>query len=242
MVEGAPAGWRAEALMKESDHILSRIREALTPRSPRPGMHDGLGPGMAALPALADHGRVLPAVGESFADRLARFAENAADLRADFKLLDDLNALRAELKRLRDAEGWVRVASHKGRLTDVACEALGRPVLLTDSPFDKHDLDQCEVGITECDALVSQTGSVVITSRSSGGRALSILPPHHVVLACRDQLVAGLPEAFALLKEKYAARYPSMVSFITGPSRTGDIERILVLGAHGPKRLTILCV
>jgi L-lactate dehydrogenase complex protein LldG len=55
-------------------------------------------------------------------------------------------------------------------------------------------------------------------------------------------LVAGLPEAFALLQATYGGDYPSMMSFITGPSRTGDIERILVLGAHGPKRLTVFCV
>jgi L-lactate dehydrogenase complex protein LldG len=98
------------------------------------------------------------------------------------------------------------------------------------------------VGITECDALIAQTGSVVLTSRSAGGRALSVLPPHHVVLARRDQLVPDLPAAFELLKMQYGDNYPSMISFITGPSRTGDIERILVLGAHGPKKLTILCV
>ena len=80
---------------------------------------------------------------------------------------------------------------------------------------------------------------VVVTSRSAGGRALSVLPPHHVVLARREQLVPDLPAAFALLKPKYGANYPSMISFITGPSRTGDIERILVLGAHGPKHFTI---
>jgi L-lactate dehydrogenase complex protein LldG len=51
-----------------------------------------------------------------------------------------------------------------------------------------------------------------------------------------------LSAAFALLQEKYAENYPTMISFITGPSRTGDIERILVLGAHGPKRLTIFCL
>jgi L-lactate dehydrogenase complex protein LldG len=95
------------------------------------------------------------------------------------------------------------------------------------------------VGITECDALVAQTGTVVITNGSAGGRALSVLPPHHVVIARRSQLVADLPAAFALVKQRYGGNYPSMISFVTGASRTGDIERILVLGAHGPKKLTI---
>ncbi len=83
---------------------------------------------------------------------------------------------------------------------------------------------------------------MLVTSQSAGGRALSVLPPHHVVLARREQLVPDLTAAFALLKAKYAPAYPSLISFITGPSRTGDIERILVLGAHGPKKLTVLCV
>jgi L-lactate dehydrogenase complex protein LldG len=95
--------------------------------------------------------------------------------------------------------------------------------------------------LTECDVLVAQTGTVVVSSRSAGGRALSVLPPHHLVLARREQLVADLPAAFAWLKQKYGSDFPSMISLITGPSRTGDIERILVLGAHGPKQLTILC-
>ncbi len=69
-----------------------------------------------------------------------------------------------------------------------------------------------------------------------------MLPPHHIVIARREQLVPDLSAAFALLKEKYGTHFPSMISFITGPSRTGDIERILVLGAHGPKKLTVLCL
>ena len=98
------------------------------------------------------------------------------------------------------------------------------------------------MGISVCDALIAQTGTVLVTSRNSGGRALSCLPPHHVVIARREQLVADLPAAFAMVKKIYSANYPSMISFITGPSRTGDIERILVLGAHGPKKLTIFCL
>jgi L-lactate dehydrogenase complex protein LldG len=89
--------------------------------------------------------------------------------------------------------------------------------------------------------LIAQTGTVVVTSRSAGGRALSVLPPHHIVLARRHQFVPDLPAAFEGLRKKYWPDYPSMISLITGPSRTGDIERILVLGAHGPKQLTILC-
>ena len=113
-------------------------------------------------------------------------------------------------------------------------------MLWTDGGYDKPALEKCDVGITECDVLVAQTGSLVVTSASSGGRALSVLPPHHVVLARRDQLVPDLPAAFRLLQDRYGANYPSMISFVTGPSRTGDIERILVLGAHGPKKLTVL--
>ena len=66
-------------------------------------------------------------------------------------------------------------------------------------------------------------------------------PSQSKTLARREQLVPDLPAALALLKSKPGADYPSMISIITGPSRTGDIERILVLGAHGPKKLTILC-
>jgi L-lactate dehydrogenase complex protein LldG len=119
--------------------------------------------------------------------------------------------------------------------------ALGLPGVWTDSGYDVNEMESCDAGVSECDALVAQTGSVLVTSRSAGGRALSVLPPHHVVLARREQLVADLPAAFALLERKYAGSYPSFIGFITGPSRTGDIERILVLGAHGPKKLTILC-
>ena len=109
-----------------------------------------------------------------------------------------------------------------------------------DGGYDKNALEACDAGITECELLVAQTGSVCVTSDNSGGRVLSVLPPHHIVVARQSQLVTDLTEAYESLAAKYRANYPSMISFITGPSRTGDIERILVLGAHGPKRLTIL--
>jgi L-lactate dehydrogenase complex protein LldG len=228
--------------MTEQDTILNRIRDALRTAAPFPvpGGAPGPTPRPLDLPTAADHRRVLPAVGSAFDVQVALFQKNAAELRAEFKVVLNDEGLTSELCRLRDAEGWTRVASHRGTLTDLAGAALRLPVLLADAGYDKSDLETCPVGITECDALVAQTGSVVVTARSAGGRALNVLPPHHVVLARRDQLVPDLPEAFARLRARYGQDFPSMISFITGPSRTGDIERILVLGAHGPKQLTIL--
>lgn len=227
--------------MSERENVFARIREALTVPARRSGSPHGA-EASGRLPTGTDHRRVLPAVGPGFDEWVACFARNAADLRAEFQLCPDAGELAVELTRLRDAAGWTRVASHRTSLTDAACAALGLPVLLTDSGYDPGELERCPVGITACDALIAQTGTVLVTSRSAGGRALNVLPPHHVVLATRDQLVPDLPAAFARLRDRYPDGFPSMISFVTGPSRTGDIERILVLGAHGPRRLTILCV
>jgi len=224
-------------VMTERENILSRIRGALRVPARRP-----LGMTETPLPKPEDHRRVLPKVGPSESDRISLFAANAEELRARFVVLPGIEALETEMRSIRDAEGWTRIASHRGEMTDIVCAKLGVPVLLTDGGYDKNELEACQAGVTECDALIAQTGSVLVSSRSSGGRALTVLPPHHIVLARHSQLVADLPEAMALVRKKYHPNYPSMISIITGPSRTGDIERILVLGAHGPKKLTILLI
>ena len=228
--------------MTERDNILVRIRKALSVPAARPGSHGAPGHNGSASKPQSDVRAVLPAVGASLEANLALFAKNADELKADFFVVQNFAELHARLVKLRDAEGWKKIGAHGGKLTEPACAALGLPVCRTDQPFAVPDLECCDAGLTECDALVAQTGSVLLTSRSAGGRALSVLPPHHVVLARHSQLLAGLPDAFALLKQRYGTDYPSMISFVTGPSRTGDIERILVLGAHGPKKLTIFCV
>jgi len=232
-----------KAAMTEKEKILARIREALAVSAPIGGSHHGpvVSPLHSTLdPRPTSHARAwLPVVGESFDARLALFQKNSTDLKATLHIVDDRDQLAGLLRNLRDAEGWKKIATHSGELTDEAMRVLNLPVCRTDQPYSVAEVESCDVGITECDALIAQTGSVLVTGRSAGGRALSVLPPHHVVLARRDQLIADLPDAFALLKAKYGASYPSFISFITGPSRTGDIERILVLGAHGPKKLTI---
>jgi len=228
--------------MSERENILGRIREALQVKAPQPGAHGDESASAPAEPAVSHARDWLPAVGPTPAEQFELFAKNCADLKAEFQLLSSRDALKAALVQLRDLEKWRQAASHDGELSQFACRALGLPTLFTDRGYDVQALEKCDVGVTECDALVAQTGGVVVTSRSTGGRALSVLPPHHVVVARREQLVADLPAAFAWLQQKYAPDFPSMISFITGPSRTGDIERIMVLGAHGPKKLTILCV
>ena len=154
--------------MSERDNMLARIREALAVPAPMPGHdHDPARP-TPVLPTAADQRRVLPAMGQSFDEQIALFGRNAADLRADFRLVKDLDALAAELKGICAAESWQRAASHGGELTGAACQALGLPVLLTDQAFDKRELARCDVGISDCDALVAQTGSVVVNEPERG--------------------------------------------------------------------------
>lgn len=230
----------------EKEKIFRRIREALTMPAPHPG-HHGAEEHDAGHPERpeADIAHWLPPVGAGFDAQADLFGRNSISLKSTFHLLENESAAAQKLAELAKAEAWQRVAAHgdgaNGTSTRAMVAALGLPGIWTDSGYDVREMENCDAGVTECDALVAQTGSVLVTSRSAGGRALSVLPPHHVVLARRDQLVADLPAAFALLERKYAENYPSFIGLITGPSRTGDIERILVLGAHGPKKLTILC-
>jgi L-lactate dehydrogenase complex protein LldG len=195
--------------MSERDNIFTRIREALSVGAPPTGGGHGNAGVVPPLPAVADRRRVMPRAGDSVDQQLAMFERNAADLRADFRVVSGSTEPVSALEALRDGEQWRRVATHRGDLARPHAALLGLPVTMTDDGVDKRELERCDVGITECDALVAQT-------------------------------VPDLPAAFELLKSRYSEDYPSMISFITGPSRTGDIERILVLGAHGPKKLTIL--
>ena len=111
-------------------------------------------------------------------------------------------------------------------------------------PFYSTDTDflQADVGITLCESLVARNGSVMVSNSGAAGRRLSIYPNTHIVLAYTSQLVLDLKDSFKVLKDKYGTNLPSMISNITGPSRTADIEKTLVLGAHGPKELYVFLI
>lgn len=109
-------------------------------------------------------------------------------------------------------------------------------------PFYSTDTDfeHAEVGITTCEALIARNGSILVSNGSPAGRRLSIYPNIHIVIAYTSQLMPDIKDGIAFLKEKYPQGLPSMISVITGPSRTADIEKTLVLGAHGPRELYVL--
>ena len=229
----------------QREKVFARIREAL--RQPAPHPHIGPGHEDETHPA-SEHGLAtseefrawLPAVGPSLDEQIELFALLGAALKAEFVQAATPNDAASHLATLARENNWKRVATHRNPLASGFAEKLNLPSLFTDSGYAIADLESCDVAITSCDALVAQTGSVLVTTASAGGRALSVLPPHHIVVAQRSQMVPDLTTALQLARKTYAPNWPSFLSFITGPSRTGDIERILVLGAHGPKKLTIL--
>ena len=231
--------------MSEREKILTRVRDALRIPAPRPGQHGGAALDQredASHHAMPDYTDWLPMVGEDFESRAGLFARNAVDLKAEFHLLENESELPTRFQQLAHENAWKQVAAHRGTLTGLALRGTALNVVMVDGGYRVEDMEGSDAGLTECECLVAQTGSVLVSSLASGGRALSVLPPHHVVVARAAQMVGDLTQAFAVLSGKYGTDYPSMLSFVTGPSRTGDIERILVLGAHGPKRLTIFCV
>lgn len=107
-------------------------------------------------------------------------------------------------------------------------------------PVQKNtELDQAEAVLTGCEALVALSGSVVVSSRQMMGRTSTVIPHIHIVVAFTHQIVPEFIHAFEMIRERYQGEMPSMISTITGPSRTADIEKTLVLGAHGPKEIVL---
>jgi L-lactate dehydrogenase complex protein LldG len=98
------------------------------------------------------------------------------------------------------------------------------------------------ISITSCEALSARTASVAVSAAQGIGRRAFAAPETHIVIAYAEQLCTDLPEVFAHLEKKYGTDYPSQITLITGPSRTADIEKTLVLGAHGPKKLHVFIV
>lgn len=98
---------------------------------------------------------------------------------------------------------------------------------------DKHEIAQCDLGITEADYLLPETGTLVLRSSSEKPRAVSLVPRVHLAIVHPEMLRADMHQVFAEAKES------NYLVFITGPSRTADIELTVTLGVHGPKNLYV---
>jgi L-lactate dehydrogenase complex protein LldG len=99
--------------------------------------------------------------------------------------------------------------------------------------------ENSQAGVTSCDYLIARTGTVVMSTSRAHGRILSVHAPVHIVLAKANQLTYDLTDAFASMENQYGKQLPSAIIFASGPSRTGDIEKTLVLGVHGPVEVYI---
>jgi len=99
--------------------------------------------------------------------------------------------------------------------------------------------ESCVATVTGVEALIAATGSLLVTS-ASGGRRGTIVAPVHIAVAHRNQLVPDIEAALELAEREGLTQKNSFVGVITGCSRTADIEKLLVIGAHGPKRLIVI--
>ena len=127
---------------------------------------------------------------------------------------------------------------HKIFCTDPNLQEILKKSIEIDS--DENSFLELNIGITSCEFLVAHLGSVIISSAQISGRRLNVFPETHIVLAHESQLTGYLDEALEKLQNKYKNELPSLISNITGPSRTADIEKTLVMGMHGPKSLIVI--
>ena len=107
---------------------------------------------------------------------------------------------------------------------------------------DMASIKSVDIGITLCESLVARTGSVLDTSKQASGRRLPLYANIHLVVAYTSQLVYHIKDALKSIAVKYGDQHPSMIANITGPSRTADIEKTLVQGAHGPKEIFVFLI
>lgn len=118
-----------------------------------------------------------------------------------------------------------------------ALQDVGLTVIRTDDRSLKIDeIKHVRVGVTGCIALVAETGSILLCHGKGTDRVASLLPPTHIVVASARKIVRTLEEALKMRDESMAGA----AVLVTGPSRTADIEKTLIIGVHGPKRLILV--
>ncbi|WP_212001366.1 LUD domain-containing protein [Chitinophaga sp. HK235] len=164
-----------------------------------------------------------------------KFAEEFTKLQGKFVFCTSKAELIENLRALSENKEWRNLYCQ----TPSVMKMLRGEEL---SVLNQGDMHEADAAITDCEYLIARTGTVVLSAAQPSGRVLPVYAPVHIMVAYTHQLVFDLKDAFNKLKEKYGNELPSAVSFATGPSRTADIEKTLVVGIHGPKEVYVFLV
>jgi len=217
------------------DAVLQSVRAALGRSGPDADRR------AAALAYIAAHGQgprpTLPP------DLVARFAERATDMASTVERIATLADVPQAVARYVDALDLpATLAMQKSRngvcwpaFADLDWAAHG--LTIEGRPTEGHD----RLGITGCFCAIAETGTLVLTTGANAPTATAVLPDTHIAIVAASRIVAGMEEVFALIRAEHGTM-PRAVNLISGPSRTGDIEQTIVLGAHGPFRMHMLVV
>jgi L-lactate dehydrogenase complex protein LldG len=198
--------------------IFSRIRQAQNrPPEPTQAERD------AVQDYIAQHSQgPRPAVGS---DVVTHFMQQAVRMSDTVTAVPDMKAVPGEVARYLDEIGVDRNAIAWQTLDDMEW----RP--------RNEDL----VGITGVFCAVAETGSLMLMSGPDTWSSASLLPETHIAIVPASRIVVHMEDAFALARAE-REDLPRAINFISGPSRTGDIEQTIVLGAHGPYRVHVILV
>jgi L-lactate dehydrogenase complex protein LldG len=202
------------------ENTLKKIRQALSLSTPLP------------FPNSEGNSPVYVPPGE---DPAIEFAEQFSRLQGKFVFCADFQELVRGLESLAAARKWSKIYCREDEIRRRLSKAGFNP------PSD-HSLEDCEIAITSCEALIARTGSLLMSSSQQSGRTVSVYAPVHVCIAYSRQLVPDIRDGLQLMKEKYKDHFPSLITLATGPSRTADIEKTLVVGVHGPREVYVFLV
>ena len=165
---------------------------------------------------------------ERFLDEIKKLSGVAQEL--SVPELDSAVKILVTEQNIRKATVWETPRLRQLGITEIF-NSLG--VELVSPNASKHEMAQCDLGITEADYLLPETGTLVLKSSAEQPRGVSLLPRMHLAIVHPERLRADMHQVFA------EAKNHNYLVFITGPSRTADIELTVTLGVHGPKNLYV---
>jgi L-lactate dehydrogenase complex protein LldG len=166
-------------------------------------------------------------------DLQTHFAEQLTKLGGHYFHCSNENNASQVLQQLIQTNHWDTIQCNEPSIQNLI------PNLVSSLTLTNEEVLQADVSITSCKALLARTGTVLVDSNTLAGRRLSIISPIHIVIAYSYQLVYNIDEALAPYETQ---NIPSMLCFISGNSKTADIEKTLVNGAHGPKELYVVVI